>query len=208
MRGLVCLVVLTLTLLGCDRHRPRFNPSDASLDRAVDVAVERRADAACVPQCGLNECGPDPVCGESCGVCDNGLSCAAGRCGSADCFELPNTPPVRPACSAQAVACAESASTEEEALICAMTEPSERLNACQQCLRLVRGACVSARIPDPARRGAVGCALACVSDRGADCSDEPCFRRVVTECAGESGSPDRDVIAAIECLQSFDGCRL
>lgn len=37
--------------------------------------------AACVPACGARRCGPDPVCGDSCGDCDSGEHCtAAGAC--------------------------------------------------------------------------------------------------------------------------------
>jgi sulfatase modifying factor 1 len=35
----------------------------------------------CTPECGIRECGPDPVCGTSCGDCDPGETCnAAGQC--------------------------------------------------------------------------------------------------------------------------------
>jgi len=35
----------------------------------------------CTPSCGGRECGPDPVCGTSCGTCGAGTECnAAGRC--------------------------------------------------------------------------------------------------------------------------------
>jgi len=39
-------------------------------------------DCDCVPDCGLRECGPDPVCGAiSCGECQDGMTCnAEGRC--------------------------------------------------------------------------------------------------------------------------------
>ncbi len=36
--------------------------------------------ADCVPVCGSRECGPDPTCGISCGVCAAGESCSAGAC--------------------------------------------------------------------------------------------------------------------------------
>jgi len=35
---------------------------------------------ACQPMCGSRECGPDPVCGISCGTCGNGHSCQDGEC--------------------------------------------------------------------------------------------------------------------------------
>lgn len=38
--------------------------------------------SGCTPDCGDRECGPDPVCGESCGACSAGLECKAGACQS------------------------------------------------------------------------------------------------------------------------------
>ena len=36
--------------------------------------------SACVPKCGTQKCGLDPVCQMSCGTCDPGLQCSAGAC--------------------------------------------------------------------------------------------------------------------------------
>lgn len=38
------------------------------------------AGCICAPSCGAVECGPDPVCGQSCGECALGASCDAGKC--------------------------------------------------------------------------------------------------------------------------------
>ena len=35
---------------------------------------------ACNPNCGARLCGPDPVCGVSCGACEEGFCNAAGQC--------------------------------------------------------------------------------------------------------------------------------
>jgi len=36
--------------------------------------------AGCVPDCGTRVCGPDPVCGASCGPCDGGACNSSGQC--------------------------------------------------------------------------------------------------------------------------------
>jgi hypothetical protein len=36
---------------------------------------------ACIPACGDRTCGPDPVCGMSCGTCTEGVCDESGRCG-------------------------------------------------------------------------------------------------------------------------------
>jgi len=48
----------------------------------------------CVPQCGGAECGPDPVCGESCGSCESWESCNSGVCvsNSTDVYESHDVP--------------------------------------------------------------------------------------------------------------------
>jgi hypothetical protein len=45
----------------------------------------------CEPDCGDRVCGPDPVCGSSCGACADDETCAAGRCRPARCEGLPDT---------------------------------------------------------------------------------------------------------------------
>ena len=40
-----------------------------------------KGSACCTPSCGARVCGPDPVCGTSCGTCSSGKSCdASGQC--------------------------------------------------------------------------------------------------------------------------------
>ena len=61
---------------GCD-------DADADADADGDADADAAADdAACVPDCSGRECGPDPVCGTSCGpVCAVDETCGAeGRC--------------------------------------------------------------------------------------------------------------------------------
>ena len=43
-------------------------------DRSTGMCV------ACLPDCGGRECGPDPVCEQSCGECKGGRMCAQGAC--------------------------------------------------------------------------------------------------------------------------------
>lgn len=39
----------------------------------------------CERDCSETQCGPDPVCGLSCGICDDGFACEDGRCVSRPC---------------------------------------------------------------------------------------------------------------------------
>jgi hypothetical protein len=58
------------------------SPADVAMTDGADAEV-LDTDAAegpdCVPQCGPRLCGPEPVCGRSCGVCEEGV-CQAGQC--------------------------------------------------------------------------------------------------------------------------------
>ncbi|MBN2497499.1 MAG: hypothetical protein JXR96_23100 [Deltaproteobacteria bacterium] len=43
--------------------------------------IRAELSAACIPDCSQRECGPDPLCGQSCGVCPDGWTCTGdGRC--------------------------------------------------------------------------------------------------------------------------------
>lgn len=42
-------------------------------------------DCDCEPDCSGRECGPDPVCGQSCGRCDDGNECTADSCDDGRC---------------------------------------------------------------------------------------------------------------------------
>ncbi|HOD08319.1 MAG TPA: hypothetical protein PKG98_09555 [Myxococcota bacterium] len=45
-----------------------------------DEGCESGVCTGCQPDCGTRECGPDPVCGTSCGNCTDGKSCQSGSC--------------------------------------------------------------------------------------------------------------------------------
>lgn len=53
-----------------------------SLSCAADcrARVTSACTGTCTPQCGGRTCGPDPVCGMSCGTCSSGTCSAAGQC--------------------------------------------------------------------------------------------------------------------------------
>ncbi len=43
------------------------------------LLVQSGCGSDCEPACGIMECGPDPVCGESCGTCPDGKTCNSNR---------------------------------------------------------------------------------------------------------------------------------
>lgn len=47
---------------------------------AANCGMFDTAGCICAPSCGGLECGPDPVCGESCGTCEADSMCNAGKC--------------------------------------------------------------------------------------------------------------------------------
>ncbi|MBN1774788.1 MAG: SUMF1/EgtB/PvdO family nonheme iron enzyme [Deltaproteobacteria bacterium] len=50
-------------------------------DVLADESATDTIDEGCIPNCAGHECGPDPVCGTSCGVCRPGWECAeSGAC--------------------------------------------------------------------------------------------------------------------------------
>ncbi len=53
---------------------------DVRLDSTSDPDIVSDAAEICVPDCTGLECGPDPVCGQSCGTCDDGYTCQSGEC--------------------------------------------------------------------------------------------------------------------------------
>lgn len=69
-------------------------PHDAVTDSDVlefadvirDIKSDDSGDQGCISECDGSICGPDPVCGRSCGTCDNGCSCEGGAC-TADCID-------------------------------------------------------------------------------------------------------------------------
>ena len=49
-------------------------------DPGLDVAGDATDDTGCVPDCAELKCGPDPVCGVSCGECEGLDECREGKC--------------------------------------------------------------------------------------------------------------------------------
>lgn len=100
----ILLLVLTLPLVACGddggtlpplgtdagRPRPRRDAGVTQLDgggSATDAGPARDggglpldAGEGCAPECGGRVCGPDPVCGVSCGGCAEGVCTPDGRC--------------------------------------------------------------------------------------------------------------------------------
>ncbi len=75
----LALTVLASTACGA---RTDVAPFDASRTPTVDAGTDAGTDAGeCVAACGARRCGPDPVCGRSCGSCGSGETCTSlGAC--------------------------------------------------------------------------------------------------------------------------------
>jgi len=54
------------------------NSRSCSVQAGADTWCSIGLEATCVPDCSGRECGPDPVCGASCGNCPAGHECTAG----------------------------------------------------------------------------------------------------------------------------------
>ena len=77
---LVALLVNGLALAACD------SSSGGSSDTVVDNPDGGgTGDTTCQPNCTNRECGEDPVCGESCGICEGTAVCVEGQC--VDCVQ-------------------------------------------------------------------------------------------------------------------------
>jgi len=59
---------------------PYFIVVDGAFGQEGSYQLKLDCGGPCVPDCAGLECGPDPVCGESCGTCGSGLWCNAGSC--------------------------------------------------------------------------------------------------------------------------------
>lgn len=85
-RIMLCLVCASgaacLAPAAIDDHDAALVEPDAGTpDPVVRVQpFEVLEDVGCVPQCAGLECGPDPLCGMSCGSCPFGGTCNAGVC--------------------------------------------------------------------------------------------------------------------------------
>jgi len=109
-------------------------------------------DCDCQPDCSGRECGPEPVCGYSCGVCPQGQTCRDGQCGGCtpDCKDRECGPD--PVCGISCGSCAAGESCDQ--------------GRCSGCIP----DCVNRECgPDPA------CFESCgVCQAGFDCRDGHC----------------------------------
>ena len=65
------------------QNKNKVNCADARIKETLSCIVE---EFSCTPDCTDLQCGPDPVCGESCGTCDSGFFCdVIGQCISSAC---------------------------------------------------------------------------------------------------------------------------
>src|SRR5262249_54198563 len=75
MRALAAMLVV---VLGCSDRDDYHQTHDPQPD--APVAPKPDAPGECVPACGVQTCGVDPVCGTSCGTCELGSHCTGGTC--------------------------------------------------------------------------------------------------------------------------------
>ena len=50
--------------------------ADIQEDTTEDITVDESEEESCSPDCSERTCGPDPVCGENCGTCENTSTCS------------------------------------------------------------------------------------------------------------------------------------
>lgn len=55
-------------------------PDAAAIDAAISVDSQVADASGCVPACGAQQCGQDPICGLSCGTCQDGYTCERDTC--------------------------------------------------------------------------------------------------------------------------------
>ena len=94
----IAAAVIFLALSGCSASSNDGDSGLPDVDALEDVAADivpfdleiindaNQPDAfqeiVCVPDCTGLVCGPDPICGTSCGTCGDGLACHSGTCWS------------------------------------------------------------------------------------------------------------------------------
>ena len=71
----VCLETGQMSDCRCDDS----NPDGPRADAGPSVVIIAEEPGPCLPNCSQQECGPDPVCGVSCGTCPDGV-CVSGMC--------------------------------------------------------------------------------------------------------------------------------
>ncbi len=168
------LIVSSLCVFGCD------NGVEPSTDVAGDPALEPATAAAsisvggkdCIAACEGRHCGPDPVCGASCGSCGDGAACdePSGQCNAVcvpDCTGRVCGPD--PVCGVSCGSCGVGAGCDEPSGQCnAVCVPDCTARACG---------------PDPV------CGVSCGSCGDAAACDEPsgqCSAVCVPDCGGRS----------------------
>jgi len=70
----------------------------------------------CVPDCRGRECGLDPVCGTSCGGCDDGNACTDDVCEEGTCWRYPRPDGIRECRADQVVGCASGVEVTQSCL--------------------------------------------------------------------------------------------
>jgi len=136
----------------------------------------------CVPQCGQRECGPDPVCGVSCGTCPDGERCAGGFC-------EPLLPPPDDACANAAdLAILNTVDAQQVAQTCVLAAGCGTDEACIT-------ACIAAE---------TGISDACAACYGglASCGMAFCL----LDCYQDPGGPACLGCLDANCMAEFEAC--
>ncbi len=115
-RGFICTEACESDC-DCPNVGPGFR---CALDTGLCVEGDNSCEGGCIAQCAGLECGPDPVCGTSCGGCDDGNECTNDSCNGGRCNNEPEDrriacdddpiDPIQTRCeegSAEAYSCAE-----------------------------------------------------------------------------------------------------
>src|SRR5262245_54298702 len=102
-------------LAACPDKKPTSGLPDAEPFMMEDLPT-------CTPECTGRTCGPDPICGRSCGTCGNNESCSnagqcepncVGGCGARECGVDP--------CGASCGTCGQGSSCEQMSGMCVET---------------------------------------------------------------------------------------
>ncbi|MBM4371032.1 MAG: hypothetical protein FJ098_05220, partial [Deltaproteobacteria bacterium] len=110
---------------GDAQNDPRYycGPADQLVAEDPDGVYPAACEEwTCTPDCAGLECGPDPVCGEECGPCDEGWLCVAGACTcTPDCAGLECGPD--PVCGDECGPCEDGFVCEDGT--CVADEPAD-----------------------------------------------------------------------------------
>ncbi len=89
-RGFICTEACESDC-DCPNVGPGFR---CAVDTGLCVEGSNTCEGGCIAQCAGIECGPDPVCGTSCGGCDDGNVCTNDECNAGACTSEPATRPI------------------------------------------------------------------------------------------------------------------